>query len=98
MRRLLVFLILLVVASAVFFFTKPADSLCRAEAIKIVSQDLIKVPGYSDPNSANESSSGPQTDKILIKDYILWKDVSYIYPGSVRKVGRGYLGNFHPEK
>jgi len=98
MKGLLVFLILLVVAAGVFFFTKPADSVCRAEAIKIVSQDLIKVPGYSDPNPANTLPPGPQTDKVLIKDYVLWKDVSYIYPGSVRKVGKGYLGNFHPEK
>jgi len=98
MRGLLIFLVILVVAAALFYLTKPTDSQCRTEAMKIVSQDLIKVPGYSDPNPTNTLTSGPQVDKILIKDYVLWKDVSYIYPGSVRKVGKGYLGKFHPEK
>ena len=88
--------IVIAVLIAVFYFTKPSDDRCRTEALKIVSGDMIKIPGYSDPNVANALTGPPEPDKILINDRFLWKDVSYVLPSTVKHVGKGYLGRFHP--
>ena len=97
MKFLSTLTILIVILTAVFYFSKPADDLLRAEAMKTVNGDMIKVPGYSDPNVANAQSSPPQPDKIIIRDRFLWKDVSYVLPSTVMHVGKGYLGSFHPQ-
>jgi hypothetical protein len=83
---------------AVFYFTKPSDDACRTEAMKIVSADIAKVPGYSDPNATAALPAVPQADKFLITDRFLWKDISYVYPTTVKKIGKGYLGSFHPSQ
>jgi hypothetical protein len=98
MKVISIIAILVVVLVAVFYFTKPSDERCRTEASKIVSGDMIKVPGYSDPNTTNILPGAPQPDKILITDRFLWKDVSYVLPSTVRHVGKAYLGSFHAQK
>lgn len=98
MKPLVIIIIILLAVGGLFYFSKPTDTRCREEAMKIVTGDLVKVPGYSDPGTNNTLSSSPQPDKIVIKDHVLWKDISYIYPGSVKKIGKAYLGNFHVEK
>ncbi|MES1219789.1 MAG: hypothetical protein ABUT20_30090 [Bacteroidota bacterium] len=98
MKYFTITLIVLVIIGSLFYFTKPNDNRCREEAIKIVSTDMVKVPGYSDPNASIALPSAPENDKVVIKDKVLWKEVSYIYPGSVKKLGNAYLGYFHPGK
>ena len=95
MKPVTIIIVILLVVLAVFFFSKPSDKECRAEAMKIVNVDMTKVPGYSDPNAANALPDLPQPDKFLITDRILWKDISYVYPSTVKKIGKGYLGAFH---
>jgi hypothetical protein len=95
MKAALYIVITLIVVSGVFLFTKPSDEACRNAAMKIVNGDLPKVPGYSDPNAANSLPVFAQPDKLLISDRFLWKDISYVYPSTVKKIGKGYLGSFH---
>lgn len=96
MKSLVIVIAIVVVILGIFLFTKPSDESCRSEAMKIVNADLPKVPGYSDPNAAATLPATAQADKLLITDRFLWKDISYVYPSTVKKIGKGYLGSFHP--
>ena len=98
MKTLPVVIAVIVVTIAVFYFSKPTDNRCRDEALSIVAAETVQVPGYGDPSKTQTLTDQPQSDKILIKDKFLWKEVMYVYPQSVRKIGTAYLGSFHPGK
>ncbi|MGC4038318.1 MAG: hypothetical protein QM764_20310 [Chitinophagaceae bacterium] len=98
MKSLTVVVVIIAAILSTFYFSKPSDIRCRDAAMKIVTNDLTKVPGYSDPNAVNISGATAESDKVLISDRVLWKDISYVYPSSVKKIGTAYLGSFHANK
>ncbi|MEJ0105908.1 MAG: hypothetical protein WDO19_26615 [Bacteroidota bacterium] len=96
MKYLLTTLIVLAVASGIFYFTKPSNRRCADAAMNVVNADSYKVPGYSDPNNVEtKNATAFSPDNLTIDDKFLWKKVSYVYLSQVKTIGYGYLGSFH---
>jgi len=89
-------IVLLVVVSVVFYFTKPTDEICIEKAKSNIdgAQYSSSVPGYDNPMTDN-SKAPIGREAIFVKDKILWKEVDYIVKGQIHVVGYAWLGSFH---
>ena len=92
MKKMFVFLFLLVLAVA--FFTRPDDKTCIIEGVKAVwgnaTPDPAKAPAlfeqFMDVNSQN----------VQVKDFYLVKQVRYGTPGEMKTVAYGAFKNVFP--
>lgn len=97
MKAFNIAIVLFLVLAAIFFFTKPTDASCIAQAKATVDGGQYSTPGYENPML--ENMKGPvSAEAIFVKDKFLWKEVDYIVRGQIRVVGYAWLGSFHPSK
>jgi hypothetical protein len=98
MKALGTLVIILLVIAAVFFFTKPTDAECIANAKPTVNATALSItPGYDNP--MDEGPTGKTAPEALhVKDKFFWKEVEYTVKGETKTVGYAYLGSYHPVK
>jgi hypothetical protein len=94
MRAFVTIIIILFVAAAIFFFTKPGDQECISQGKQVAdAQTLAKTPGYENP--MDETNGQTPSESIIVKDNFLWKEVDYTVKGEIKPIGYAYLGSFH---
>ncbi len=98
MKALSILIVILLIVAAVFFFTKPSDAECIANAKSAVdARELAITPGYENPMDENTAGKIPP-EALRVRDKFFWKEVEYTMKGEIKSVGYGYLGFFHPAK
>jgi hypothetical protein len=92
-------IVILLIITVIFYFTKPTDQICIEKAKSSINggQFSNNIPGYDNP--ATENAKGPVgQEAIFVKDKFLWKEVDFIVRGQIQVVGYGWLGSFHLAK
>lgn len=93
-----ILLIVIAIVLIIGIFTKPDNAFCVEKAKEAIASINQNVPGYSNPLNQEESRGGSdvRVDQIMIKDRLLWKEVSYVSTSNVKILGYAYLSKFHP--
>ena len=98
MKAFSTIIVILLIAAAILFFTKPSDKECMVKGKAVVDAgELAVTPGYDNPMYQNtKGQTAPEN--ILVKDKFLWKEIEHIDKAEIKTIGYAYLGSFHPVK